>query len=88
MYCDNLLRKHGFPYECYRQKNRTIIVKTHQPGMAELKLGPWNQTAVSLNFYQAIVLIRNPYDFIVANIYDDHLGVVPEDAFFTNKSTV
>lgn len=56
--------------------------------MAELKLGPWNQTAVSLNFYQAIVLIRNPYDFIVANIYDDHLGVVPEDAFFTNKSTV
>ena len=42
--------------------------------------------AYQLDFQQAIVVIRNPYDFIVANMYGDHLSTVPEEAFFRNQS--
>lgn len=48
VYCDNGLRRKGFPYECEKLKNKTIVVKTHNP--ADVK-----------KFEKVVFIIRSPF---------------------------
>lgn len=56
VYCDKILRTHGFPYECHKERNKTVVVKTHLSRHLSM-------------FKKIILLIRNPYDamFALAN---------------------
>lgn len=83
VYCDPGLNKGGFPFECFSAKQRTIVVKTHRP---EKHSHTKKKASIILPFEKAILLIRNPYDFLVANIYSSHLDTVDEDAYFESKS--
>ncbi|KAL4227618.1 hypothetical protein ACF0H5_013059 [Mactra antiquata] len=82
-YCDIQLLKGGYPFECARKDFAKFIVKkTHMPNIKDKK----PQDLTSLQDYQrAVVIIRDPYTFIVANVYSGHTEVVPESNFFTTK---
>ncbi|XP_053386775.1 WSCD family member CG9164-like [Mercenaria mercenaria] len=53
VYCDLQLKKGGFPYECYKKRNRTVVIKTHEPKHVTM-------------FTKIVFLIRNPYDAILS----------------------
>ncbi|WAR00788.1 WSCD-like protein [Mya arenaria] len=53
VYCDPMLHASGFPFECARQFERTIAVKTHD---LEHKV----------QFERAVLVIRNPYDTLLS----------------------
>lgn len=67
MYCDELLQSRGFPFECYDDKQKTIVVKSHDPGHL-----PY--------FDKIILIIRNPFDAFLsyANLASvGHTGYAP-----------
>lgn len=83
MYCDRELRAKGFPYECSHDRFRQVlVVKTH-----ETERRPQNKNVEEdipvPEYDRAVLLIRDPYNFIVANRHGSHLGVAREDGFFT-----
>ena len=87
IYCDQELRSKGFPFECYPHKSRTIVVKTHEPEKGPDKITVKRRNAPALLPYKRVILIiRNPYDFLVANIYSSHLDTVTENSYFSNSS--
>lgn len=53
VYCDKILKTHGFPYECHKEKNKTVVVKTHLSKHLPM-------------FKKIVLLIRNPYDAVFA----------------------
>ncbi|KAH3873780.1 hypothetical protein DPMN_037020 [Dreissena polymorpha] len=83
IYCDQELKTKGFPFECERsQQKKTLLVKTHQPEPSDLnEAGKVSMVQLKRRFAKAVYLIRNPYEFIVANHHRFHLDNVPEDQF-------
>lgn len=76
VYCDPSLRKHGFPFECQRRSNRTIVVKSHRHG----------QNAFIIRFESVILLIRNPFNAILSYFHysnREHIGHADDSKFFT-----
>ncbi|XP_045187965.2 uncharacterized protein LOC123545721 [Mercenaria mercenaria] len=53
VYCDGGLRARGFPYECDRDRARTVVVKTHEARHFNL-------------FKKIVLLVRNPYDALLS----------------------
>ena len=47
------MEEQGFPFECTRQYNRTIVVKTHRK--------------IDKQFDRAVLIIRSPYDALLAH---------------------
>ena len=75
-YCDPSLRNHGFPFECQRRSNRTIVVKSHRHG----------QNAFIIRFESVILLIRNPFNAILSYFHysnREHIGHADDSKFFT-----
>ncbi|XP_045165965.2 uncharacterized protein LOC123529629 [Mercenaria mercenaria] len=53
VYCDEGLRTRGFPYECHRDRAKTLVVKTHEGRHFNL-------------FKKIVLLVRNPYDALLS----------------------
>ncbi|XP_052762797.1 WSC domain-containing protein 1-like [Mya arenaria] len=94
IYCDKELLAKGYPFECERkQQDHTILIKTHKPDeLSFRKLGrnsslPFAKRLVERmpEYHRAVLLIRNPYEFLVANIHSQHIDEVPEKAFAGEK---
>ncbi|WAQ96593.1 hypothetical protein MAR_029283 [Mya arenaria] len=87
IYCDKELLAKGYPFECEKkQQDRTILIKTHKPEMRSFEGNislPFAKRLVERmsEYHRAVLLIRNPYEFLVANKYFEHLDELPEEAF-------
>ncbi|XP_053408235.1 WSC domain-containing protein 1-like isoform X2 [Mercenaria mercenaria] len=96
LYCDSELRFMGFPFECNDANYRKVlVVKTHEPrppGPPKLltvrsrkrvreRLVP-QPARKNPPIDRAVVLIRDPYNYLVANMYSSHLDVVKEEEYF------
>ncbi|XP_052777771.1 WSC domain-containing protein 1-like [Mya arenaria] len=92
IYCDKELLAKGYPFECEKkQQDRTILIKTHKPEMRSFEGNislPFAKRLVERmsEYHRAVLLIRNPYEFLVANKYFEHLDELPEEAFLNEKS--
>ncbi|WAR25457.1 WCSD-like protein [Mya arenaria] len=88
LYCDKELRDHGFPFECAHEvdRKRCLLVKAHLPDPAFERTYVDRLPEVIPEFDRAVLLVRNPYEFIVANMYFWHMETVPEEAFMKNNS--
>ena len=73
MYCDSSLREGGFPFECDRERNRVLVVKSHRENSLK-------------TFRRVILLIRNPYESILTFFHyrnSGHTGYTNNAKFFT-----
>ncbi|KAH3893201.1 WSCD family member AAEL009094-like [Dreissena polymorpha] len=87
IYCDKDILEAGYPFECEQtNRKRIMLVKVHQPDPKFERTYVDRPPENILPFDRAVFLIRNPYEFIVANIYYKHLEVVPEEDFLKPKS--
>lgn len=84
-YCDAELKLKGFPFECVTKSlSKFIVRKTHMPNPVK---GSSPEELAKQNYKRAVLIIRDPYTFIVANVYSDHLSTVPESTYFTESNT-
>lgn len=83
LYCDMELSRKGFPFECsHTQFRRSLIVKSHEPNIVRNKA----INITSPSFERAILIIRDPYNYIVANIYSGHLDTAKEEDYLREDS--
>ena len=72
VYCDKKLRKGGFEFECEKQLDRVLAVKTHSASLEK--------------FERVIMIIRNPYEAMLAFFHfmysGYHTGQTKDKNFF------
>lgn len=59
--------------------NRTLVVKSHEPTYKKRK--------VSQPFERVVLIIRDPYNFIVGNNHLSHLDTATEDAYLRENTS-